>query len=37
MITREDVEKAIKSGCDDYLTKPLRKQAFYSYLMTVVR
>ncbi len=33
MAMREDVQKALKAGCDDYLTKPMRKNTFYSYLV----
>ena len=34
MAMREDVDRALKAGCDDYLTKPIRRTAFYSYLMS---
>ncbi|MBI5742944.1 MAG: response regulator [Elusimicrobia bacterium] len=33
MAMREDIDRALKSGCDDYLTKPIRKGAIYAYLM----
>ena len=33
MAMREDVGRAFEAGCDDYLTKPIRKDAFYAYLV----
>jgi len=33
MATREDADKTIRAGCDDYLSKPIRKNTFYSYLV----
>jgi len=35
MALKEEVEKAIKAGFDDYLTKPIRKNAFYAYLINL--
>lgn len=34
MAMHEDIEKALKAGCDEYLTKPIRKSVFYSYLIS---
>lgn len=35
MAMREDVDKALKAGCDDYLTKPMRRNTFYAYLVNL--
>ncbi len=37
MAMREDVEKALAAGCDDFLTKPIRKNTFYAYLAELKR
>jgi len=33
MAMREDVDKALKAGCDDFLSKPIRKNVLYTYLV----
>lgn len=33
MALKEEVDKAMKAGFDDYLTKPIRKNVFYAYLV----
>ncbi len=33
MALKEEVDKAMKAGFDDYLTKPIRKNVFYAYLI----
>lgn len=33
LATREDADKTIAAGCDDYLSKPIRRNTFYSYLV----
>ncbi|HAN04028.1 MAG TPA: hypothetical protein DCW72_04695 [Elusimicrobia bacterium] len=33
LATRADADKALQTGCDDYLSKPIRKNTFYTYLI----
>lgn len=35
-VLKEQIDSALKNGFDDYLTKPIRKNTFYSYLIDFV-